>query len=183
MPHNPPDSELIRRAKSGDESAISAIYERYAPAIYRYVYFRIGEQQVAEDIQADVFVRMLEGIQRYEERGWPLSAWLYKIAHDRTIDTLRRHRTRQLVPLELCEGSCDGPEVSIDRRMQHEEIVRIMDYLTNEQRQVIHLRFMADLSIQEVANRLGRTEGSVKALQHRGLQAILRHLATSPAAA
>jgi RNA polymerase sigma-70 factor (ECF subfamily) len=183
MAHNPPDSELIKRAKGGDESAIVAIYERYASSIYRYIFFRVGEQQVAEDIQGEVFLRMIEGIHRYEERGWPISAWLYRIAHDRTIDTLRRYRTRQQVPLEQCSGVCDGPETSVDRRLQHEEIVRIMANLTDQQRQVIHLRFIADLSIQEVASRLGRTEGSVKALQHRGLQAIARHLATSPAAA
>jgi RNA polymerase sigma-70 factor, ECF subfamily len=182
MPNDPSDAELVLRAQRGDESAVTEIYERYAPAIFRYIYFRVGERQLAEDLQAEVFLRMIEGIHRYEDRGWPISAWLYRIAHDRTIDTLRRSRARQHVPLETWGGACDGPEESIGTRMQHEEILRLMVDLTDEQRQVIHLRFLADMSIQEVASRLGRSEGSVKALQHRGLQSLARRLATAPAA-
>jgi RNA polymerase sigma-70 factor (ECF subfamily) len=181
MPHNISDSELVQRAKSGDKLAVSQIYERYAPAIYRYIYFRVGEHQLAEDLQADVFLRMLEGIHRYEDRGWPISAWLYRIAHDRTVDTMRRRRTRQHVPLESWGGACDGPEECVDMRLDYEEVKRLMLDLTDEQRQVLYMRFLADMSIQEVATRLGRTEGSVKALQHRGLQSIARRLGPTAA--
>jgi RNA polymerase sigma-70 factor (ECF subfamily) len=176
MQHDTHDSELVRRAKSGDEAAISQIYERYAPAIYRYIYFRVGEAELAEDLQAEVFLRMLEGIHRYEDRGWPISAWLYRIAHDRTVDTMRRRRTRQHVPLEAWGGACEGPENEVDTQLDYEELNRMLLDLTDEQRQVIHLRFMADMSIQEVATKLGRTEGSVKALQHRGLQSLARRM-------
>ncbi|HEU5103637.1 MAG TPA: sigma factor, partial [Roseiflexaceae bacterium] len=69
MSPNNNDSELVVRAKAGDHAAFTQIYERYAPAIYRYIYFRIGEAEVAEDLQAEVFLRMLEGIHRYEDRG------------------------------------------------------------------------------------------------------------------
>ncbi|HWQ16200.1 MAG TPA: sigma-70 family RNA polymerase sigma factor [Roseiflexaceae bacterium] len=181
MQYNPSDSELIYRAKAGDHGAVTQIYERYAPAIYRYIYFRVGEVELAEDLQADVFLRMLEGIHRYEDRGWPISAWLYRIAHDRTVDTMRRRRVRQHVPLETWGGACEGPESTVDERLDYEEIGRMMNELTDDQRQVIHMRFMADMSIQEVASRLGRTEGSVKALQHRGLQSLARRLASSAA--
>lgn len=176
MHANTPDAELIVRAKAGDHSAVTQIYERYAPAIYRYIYFRVREVDLAEDIQADVFLRMLEGIQRYEERGWPISAWLYRIAHDRTVDMLRRRHKHHHVPYETWEGSCDGPELEIDAQLEHEELRETLDDLTNEQRQVILMRFMADMSVQEVAACLGRTEGSVKALQHRGLQSLARRL-------
>jgi RNA polymerase sigma-70 factor, ECF subfamily len=176
MSPNINDSELVVRAKSGDHGAFTQIYERYAPAIYRYIYFRVGEAELAEDLQAEVFLRMLEGIHRYEDRGWPISAWLYRIAHDRTVDTMRRRRNRQQVPLETWGGSCDGPESSVEVQLDHEELNRMLDDLTDEQRKVIQLRFMADMSIQEVAKTLGRTEGSVKALQHRGLQSLARRL-------
>ncbi|NJO84580.1 MAG: sigma-70 family RNA polymerase sigma factor [Blastochloris sp.] len=171
-----PDSELIIRAKAGDHYAVSQIYERHAAGIYRYIYFRVREAELAEDIQADVFVRMLEGIHRYEDRGWPISAWLYRIAHDRTIDMIRRRGRRQQVPLEWCNGSCDGPEDKVTAQMEHEELRHTLKDLTNDQREVILMRFMADMSIHEVAEKLGRTEGSVKALQHRGLQALARRL-------
>ncbi len=176
MSHNVSDAELVVRAKAGDHGAFTQIYERYAPAIYRYIYFRIGEAELAEDLQAEVFLRMLEGIHRYEDRGWPISAWLYRIARDRTIDVIRRRRNRQQVPLESWGGSCDGPENSVGAQLEYEELARTLDDLTDEQRQVIQMRFLAEMSIQEVAQKLGRTEGSVKALQHRGLQSLARRL-------
>jgi RNA polymerase sigma-70 factor (ECF subfamily) len=170
------ETDLIRRAKAGEQDACAQLYEHYAPAIYRYIYFRVGDVQLAEDLQADVFVRMLEGLQRYEERGWPLSAWLYRIAHDRTIDSLRRSRKRQQIPLSAWNDSYDGPEQGIDIRLACEELRSKLSELTDDQRQVIQLRFLADLPIQAVAQQLGRTEGSVKALQHRGLQTLARRL-------
>ncbi|MFL5805631.1 MAG: sigma-70 family RNA polymerase sigma factor [Roseiflexaceae bacterium] len=181
MPSHITDSELVIRAKAGDQSAFTAIYERYSAAIYRYIYFRVGEAELAEDLQAEVFLRMLEGMDRYEDRGWPISAWLYRIAHDRTVDTMRRWRNRQHVPLEAWSGTCDGPDSTVDMRLDHEELNRVLNDLTDEQRQVIRLRFMADMSVQEVAQKLGRTEGSVKALQHRGIQSLARRLSASVA--
>lgn len=168
--------DLIRRAKAGEQEAWDQLYLHYAPGIYRYIYFRVGDVQLAEDIQADVFVRMVEGLHRYEDRGWPLSAWLYRIAHDRTIDSLRRSRYRQHVPLEAWNDTYDGPEQNIARRITYEELRKVLNELTADQRQVIKLRFLADLPIQVVAQQLGRTEGSVKALQHRGLQNLARRL-------
>lgn len=181
MLHTVSDTELVLRAKQGDHGAFTQIYERYAPAIYRYIYSRIREAELAEDLQAEVFLRMLEGIHRYEDRGWPISAWLYRIARDRTIDVMRRRRNRQQVSLDVWGGWCDGPENSVEAQLEYEELTRWLDELTHEQRQVIQMRFLAEMSIQEVAQKLGRTEGSVKSLQHRGLQSLARRL--QPAAA
>lgn len=181
MPATINESDLVKRAKSGDHGAVTVIYERYAAAIYRYIYFRVGEAELAEDLQAEVFLRMLEGIHRYEERGWPISAWLYRIAHDRTVDTMRRRRTRKHVPLDTWGGSCDGPENVVSAQLDYEELNRTLGDLTSDQRQVILLRFMADMSVQEVAQTIGRTEGAVKALQHRGLQSLARRLSTTVA--
>ena len=179
MPSHINDSELVVRAKAGDQGALTAIYERYSAAIYRYIYFRVGEVELAEDLQAEVFLRMLQGIHRYEDRGWPISAWLYRIAHDRTIDTIRRRRSRQHVPLEIWNGTCEGPDGAVEVRLDHEELKCMLEELTDDQRQVILLRFMADMSVQEVARTLGRTEGSVKALQHRGIQSLARRYSAS----
>jgi len=170
------EPDLILRAKAGDQAAWTQIYEHYAPKIYRYIYVRIGDAEVAEDLQADVFVRMLEGLHRYEDRGWPLSAWLYRIAHDRTIDCLRRQRRRQQEPLEAWTASYDGPEQGVGAQLVYDELRRSLGDLTDDQRLVIQLRFLVGLSIQDVAQHLGRTEGSVKALQHRGLHALARRL-------
>jgi RNA polymerase sigma-70 factor (ECF subfamily) len=176
MIHPASDSELVRRAKAGDHGAVTQIYERYATAIYRYVFYLVREADLAEDIRADVFVRMLEGMPRYEDRGWPLSAWLYRIARDRTFDILRRRKTQRNVSMEQCDDHYDGPEQVIGARLEREELHARLGDLTHEQRAVIVLRFLADLSVQEVARRLGRTEGAVKALQHRGLQSLARRM-------
>lgn len=181
QPTTTTDAELVVRAKEGDHGAFAQIYERYASAIYRYIYFRVGEVELAEDLQAEVFLRMFEGLDRYEDRGWPISAWLYRIAHDRTVDIIRRRRKRHQVPLENWEGSCEGPEQAVSARLEHEELRRTLADLTDDQREVILLRFMSDMSVQEVAERLGRTEGSVKALQHRGIQSLARRMQTNAA--
>lgn len=171
-----PDSELIKRAQHGDQAAFAQIYDRYAQPLYRYIYFRVGDPDLAEDLQAEVFLRAFESLDRYEDRGWPLSAWLYRIARDRTVDVIRRSRLRQTVPLESWSGACEGPDHDVVMRLDCEELWRHLCDLTDDQRQVISLRFLADLSIQEVASRLGRSEGAVKALQHRGLQSLARRL-------
>lgn len=170
------DSELIKRAQNGDQAAFAQIYHRYAQPLYRYIYFRVGDADLAEDLRAEVFLRVFESLDRYEDRGWPLSAWLYRIARDRTVDVIRRSRLRQTVSLESWSGACEGPDHEVVTRLDCEELRRHLCDLTDDQRQVIYLRFMADLSIQEVAQRLGRSEGAVKALQHRGLQSLARRL-------
>ena len=175
----PDEADLVRQAKSGDSEAFAELYDACVERVYRYIYFRVGEAELAEDLQAEVFLRMLEGIQRYEDRGWPISAWLYRIAHDRTVDTMRRRRSRQHVPLEAWSGTCDGPDSTVDVQLDHEELNQMLDDLTDEQRQVIRLRFMGEMSVQEVAQKLGRTEGSVKALQHRGIQSLARRLSAT----
>jgi len=170
------DRELIERARNGDHAAFAQIYDRYAKPLYRYIYFRVGDADLAEDLQSEVFLRAFESLDRYEDRGWPFSAWLYRIARDRTIDMLRRRRFRQTVPLESWSGACEGPDREVAARLDCEELRRHLCNLTDDQRQVIYLRFMADLSVHEVALRLGRSEGAVKALQHRGLQSLARRL-------
>jgi RNA polymerase sigma-70 factor (ECF subfamily) len=166
--------DLIARARTSDPQAISAIYEHYAPAIYRYIYFRVGDAELARDLQSDVFLRMLEGIARYEDRGFPISAWLYRIAHDRTIDTLRRRERTSTIPLDTWSETCDGPDGGVELSDRQVALRRAMAQLGESQRQVLRLRYAYDLSIQETARQMGRTQGSIKSLQHRAQQNLLR---------
>jgi RNA polymerase sigma-70 factor, ECF subfamily len=169
-----PESKLIARAKTGDAEAISALYERYAPQIQRYI---------AEDICADVFVKVLESLSRYEDRGWPFSAWLYRIAYARTVDVLRQSRRRHSIPLDERQlGALEPPDEQIMARISYLEIKGAMGVLTNEQRLVLRLRFDEDRSLAEIAESLGRTIGSIKALQHRGLTRLAQAIATQPSA-
>ncbi|MBC8159939.1 MAG: sigma-70 family RNA polymerase sigma factor [Roseiflexaceae bacterium] len=170
------ETELLLRAKDGDHEAFAQIYERYAPTIFRYIYQRVGQLELAEDLHADVFLRVYEGLARYEDRGWPLSSWLYRIAHDRLVDSVRRRPQWIALPLETCRAQGNDTEKMVGTRLELEELHRSLDALTEEQRDVIRLRFGAELSIQEVAMQLGRSEGAVKALQHRAIQSLARRL-------
>src|SRR5918912_114581 len=128
------DSALIGRAKAGDAEAISALYERYAPQIRRYIVARLGDPALAEDICGDVFVKVLESLDRYEDRGWPFSAWLYRIAYARTVDVLRQARRRPSIPLdETLLGALDPPDEAIMARVSYHEIKGAMGILTSEQ--------------------------------------------------
>ena len=175
------ESALIARAKAGDPDAISGLYERYAPQIRRYIASRIGDPTQAEDICGDVFVKVLESLDRYEDRGWPFSAWLYRIAYARTVDVLRQARRRPSLPLdESLLGALEPPDEAVMARLSYYEISGIMEELTSDQRLVLRLRFGEDRSLAEIAQSLGRSVGSVKALQHRGLTRLAQVLATQP---
>src|SRR6266487_3466716 len=114
------ESSLIARAKSGDADAISALYERYAPQIQRYIASRLSDPVLAEDVCADVFVKVLESLSRYEDRGWPFSAWLYRIAYARTVDVLRQARRRPSLPLdEALLGALEPPDEAVMSRLSY----------------------------------------------------------------
>ncbi len=177
-----PEASVIARAKVGDADAISALYERYAPQIQRYIASRLSDPVLAEDVCADVFVKVLESLSRYEDRGWPFSAWLYRIAYARTVDVLRQSRRRHSIPLDETQlGSLEPPDEAVMTRIAYMEIKGAMGVLTSEQRMVLCLRFDEDRSLAEIAQSLGRSVGSIKALQHRGLTRLAQAL--GPAAA
>ena len=171
------DQELIARAKEYDEAALEWIYEQYSPGIFRYIYYRIGDYETAEDIRADVFIRMLEGLDSFSYRGWSISAWLYRIAHDRVVDHLRRVRRRPSESLtEFVVDKSAGPaEISLDR-IDHQALREAIGQLTDDQAEVIILRFIEERSIKEVAQITGRKEGAIKALQYRAVQTLGRLL-------
>ncbi len=171
------DQELIARAKTYDEAALAWIYEEYSPGIFRYIYYRVGNHETAEDLRAEVFVRMLEGLDSFNYRGWSISAWLYRIAHDRVVDHLRRVKRHNVDVLEdVHVDPTAGPDAVSLNRLDHEALREAITQLTDEQAEVILLRFVANHSVRDVAQITGRTEGAVKALQHRALQALGRLL-------
>lgn len=168
---------LIERAKAYDEDALQSIYEQHAAGIFRYLYYRVGNHETAEDLRAEVFLKMLEGIEGFEYKGWSISAWLYRIAHDRLVDHLRRSQRRQHAPLNECLADpAAGPEYLSLQRFDHEALHAALKQLTDDQAEIITLRFIAGQSIKEVARITGRSEGSIKALQHRALQSLARLL-------
>lgn len=172
------EGQLIKRAKSHDARALSDLYRRHADAVFRYVYYRVGDREVAEDLVGEVFVRALEGLPAYQDTGTPFEAWLYRIAHARVVDYYRRQKVRRAAPLDESLTSSEEPDLS-QLAAQRDDVRRVWNavrHLTDDQQQVISLRFIAGYSTAEVASVMGKTEGAIRALQHRALASLRRLL-------
>jgi RNA polymerase sigma-70 factor (ECF subfamily) len=177
MPEPPDDATLVAQAKRGNSAALAEIYERHHGAVFRYVFYRVGDEATAEDLTATVFVRVVESIDRYVHRGRPLLAWLYTIARNAVIDHHRKAGPPDALPLDerLLEADDDVDE-ELDKALTRRRLTVALSHLTEDQRQVIVLKFVEGLSNEDVATMLGKTVGAVKALQHRALAALHRLL-------
>lgn len=167
-----PDTEihrLIRRAQSGKRDAIAQLYRIFAPQIYRFVAYRVPEQE-ADDITAGVFINMVEGLPSYRITEVPFEGWLYSIATARIADYYRRQARQTLV--ELSDQMPDSHTLPEEHIIQQEEISRLrvaLRQLTDEQQLVLLLRFVERKSHEEVARVLGKHVSAVKSIQHRAL--------------
>ncbi|UCC63799.1 MAG: sigma-70 family RNA polymerase sigma factor [Anaerolineae bacterium] len=169
------ESALVQRARRLDRTAIRALYRRHVQAIYRYIYYRIGDASTADDLTAEVFLRAIEGLPDYEPRGVPFAAWLYRIAQARVADHFRREQRAAKAPLKEDRPSGeDSLLTQVEGSLYHQELRAAIRKLTPDQGQVIVLKFVEGLSNAEVAHILGKTEGAVKSLQHRALNALQR---------
>jgi len=166
-------SKVIAQAQLGDPGAFGEIYAKYAGLILRYLYVRVRDQEGAQDLTQEVFVRVIKGIGGFEYRGEKsFLGWLYTIANNVLIGQARRKRAVS-TPLD------ENMEL-VDPRGQ-DEVLSIYDsvalqqaisQLTQDQQQVLTLKFFADMTNNEIATTIGRSEGAVKALQHRALQSL-----------
>jgi RNA polymerase sigma-70 factor (ECF subfamily) len=173
--------KLIRRAKDGDPDAFAEIYDTHQPAIYRYICYRVGSDAVAEDLTSECFVRLVEHIDGFTYRGRPLLAWLYTIARNLVNDHHRRASRAELVDLdETLQADGEDPEHVANRALDRRRLAEALDQLTDDQCQVIILRFFDGLDNRTVAQITGRSYGAVKALQHRGLASLRRVFDSNP---
>jgi RNA polymerase sigma-70 factor (ECF subfamily) len=167
----------IELARRGERRGFHELYVRYADNVFSYVRTILHDDHEAEDVTQQVFTKLLTAIERYEERGIPFSAWILRIARNEAIDHLRRNR---LVPCEEVRGTEHAADqIGQDRRWSLTEGLR---HLPDEQREVVVLRHVVGLSPPEIAERIGKTEGSVHALHHRGRRAMQRSLRTEGSA-
>jgi RNA polymerase sigma-70 factor (ECF subfamily) len=169
------EARLVERAKRGDQKAISELYRSHVDIVHRYVYGRVGDAMVAEDLTAQVFLKALEGLPDYEYTGKPFVAWLYTIAYARTADYWRKQGRRQTVPLaDTLPADTPQPEELLEAEAEWRTAIDLIAQLTDDQQDVLILRFIGDMSIAEVAETLAKSVGAVKALQHRALATIAR---------
>ncbi len=172
------DAELVTRAQQGEVSAIGRLYDRHRESIFRYLWLRLDDRQLAEDLTGDVFMRMLDALPRYRIQGLPFRAWLYRIAHNLLVDYFRKMNHQTTVPLEIIEEQTadNDPDRTIEQALLTERLQAALLSLETTQSEVLILRFIAGLTLQETAQSLGKTEAAIKALQYRGLNGLRRAL-------
>jgi RNA polymerase sigma-70 factor (ECF subfamily) len=168
---------LLEQAKQYDEVALGELYDHYAPRIYAYIYRRVGDAHLAEDLTGDVFVRVIQAIQ--SERFWHTSfqAWLYRIAHNLVVDHYRRQPPA--TELELNERLMvaeDDPISAVAERLSHWRLRAAISRLAPGQQQVLALRFGEGMTARETAEVMDKSVGAIEALQHRALAALRRVL-------
>lgn len=171
------ERELVERAQHGDKEAVSALYESYVHTIFQYISYRVESDAVAEDLVADVFLRMVRGLPDYQYTGAPLGAWLFRIAANRITDHYRTHRRTATVPIPEDYGSSLGNP--IDELIEEEERSRLrkaLQALSEDYQNVLILRFMRDLPYTEVADIMDKSEGAVRVMQHRALKSLAAEL-------
>ena len=175
----PDEAQIIKRAQSGESAAFGELYEAYFVRIFRYLAFKVGRREDAEDLAQAVFIKALESIGTYQSREVPFSSWLFRIAHNQMVDLFRRRNRRPEISLNEeipLADDCADPHEELEIKLQNEALLAEVKKLSAAQREVIALRFAAEMPIAEVARAMNRSEGAIKALQHSAVASLRRRL-------
>ncbi|MFE0027564.1 sigma-70 family RNA polymerase sigma factor [Amycolatopsis sp. NPDC059021] len=182
--------DLVRAAQDGDTSAFGRLYDRYVDVVYRYVLFRLGDRDLAEDVTSETFLRALRRITSVSYQGRDVGAWFVTIARNLVLDHVKSSRFRlEVVTDEVTEPGTThtpgvsspvpaGPEQQAIAHATRAELLRCVAELGDDQRECIILRFLQGLSVAETAQIMNRNEGAIKALQHRAVRRLAQLLPT-----
>ena len=170
--------KLVERAQAGDRNALEELYLIHFDRIYSYLHMTVGNRHDAEDLTTQTFLRMLESIGKFRFQTAPFSAWLFRIAHNLSMDHFRANRRWQ--PEEDVPEPHGSEERSAEDEAFHsigrKSLLELIDTLSQEQQQVLTLKFVFSFSNGEAATILGKTEGAVKSLQHRALVSLQKQV-------
>ncbi len=159
------------------ENRLASLYDEYFDKIARYIYVRIGDKNEAENLAGDVFIKALESLKSYKERGIPMQAWLYRIAHNVSVDHLRKRGRANIVPIDdVLVESREDPVATAEKNIEMERVNKAMQKLTPEQREVVRLRFFGELSSKEVGAMLSKSDGAVREMQRAAIERLRRLL-------
>lgn len=177
-PGDGPETEerLLIEAARKDPTRFAELYERHVDRVFGYVARRVRDRSRAEDVTSDVFHKALAGLSRFEWRGVPFAAWLYRIAANEIADLhARSTREAAFVDPDLGTDPSDSGESDASDAERRACVARALQDLPGDQRRVLHLRFFEQKSIREVSEEIGRSPGAVKQLQFRALEALRAH--------
>ena len=177
-----PDQQLLIQAQKLEPDALKALHERFYETVARYIQFKVGNPRTVEDLCGDVFVRILEGLQ--QGRGWRESpqGWIMGIARNVVADFYRRRERMTEVALNpnLTSSRQTDPTYHALQNETHRQLKAAIDQLTEEQRDVILMRFMEGVDIKSVANAINKSPGAVKGLQYRAMKALAEIMENEP---
>ena len=173
--------DLVSAAQDGDRAAFALLYDKYVDVVFRYVLFRVGDRELAEDVTSETFLRALRRITSITYQGRDVGAWLVTIARNLVLDHVKSSRFR----LEVTRAEVDdesrvqaGPEQQVLSEITNAELLKCIEQLGDDQRECIALRFLQGLSVSETAKVMRRNEGAIKALQHRAVRRLGQILPT-----
>jgi RNA polymerase sigma-70 factor (ECF subfamily) len=159
--------------RSGQATLVADLFDRYHQGIFRYLYYRAGDQAIAEDLTSEVFLRAITALPGYRAQNGTYQAWLFQIARNLAIDHFRKMNVRQEKRLEeIMQTVRDDPDRAIEKGLTSETLRQALGQLPEVQREVIVLRFVAAMPVTEVAQALHKSEDAVKGLQRRALIAL-----------
>lgn len=174
---------LVKKAKGGrDPDAFGQLYDEYVDQIFRYVYYKVGNFTEAQDLTGQTFLKAFENLASYELRDVAFSSWLYRIAHNLVVDYFRRESKRENVPIEEqppAASTRGNPVETVMADMESERLYGAMQKLTHNQREVLVLKFIDNLSNNQVAEIMGISVGAVKSTQKRALLSLNRIMGNS----
>jgi RNA polymerase sigma-70 factor (ECF subfamily) len=173
---------LVKKAKSRDPEAFGMLYDEYVDQIFRYVYYKVGNLTESQDLTGQTFLKAFENIDSYEMRDVAFSSWLYRIAHNLVVDFFRRESKRESVPIDdqpPTPSTRGNPVETVLADLESERLYKAMHKLTHNQREVLVLKFIDNLSNAQVAEIMGISVGAVKSTQKRGLLSLNRILGNS----
>jgi RNA polymerase sigma-70 factor (ECF subfamily) len=174
--------DLIQRAQNdGDPTALDGLYLLYADRIFRYLLARLGDALMAEEVTSQVFMHLIQKLGQYrispQDNVAIFSAWFYRLAYNKMIDIKRKQSRTRTAPIEYAEQMASKQHVldEVIERISIEEILQKLQVLSGQQREVILLRFVEGCNIAETAAIMDKSEGAIKALQHRALENLRRY--------
>ncbi len=166
------DEKVIQQVKNGDAEAYGLLYDQYAEVIFRYVYSHLEGRLDAEDLTEEIFLRAWRALPKYDERGLPFSAFLFRIARNSLSDYYRQRKiVSSIEDIEL-QSHEPGPEETVEVQIENRSLRETIAKLREDYRNVLIFRFLSGLSPEETAAVMQRSVGAVRVLQHRALSAL-----------
>jgi RNA polymerase sigma-70 factor, ECF subfamily len=174
--------KLVERGQQGDRAALEELYLIHFDRIYSYLHMTVGNRHDAEDLTTQTFLRMLESIRKFRFQSAPFSAWLFRIAHNLSMDHFRsRRRWQPEEDVPEPHGSEEpSAELEAMQSIGRQSMLELIDTPSPEQQQVLTLKFVFNFPNADIAKILDKTEGAIKSLQHRALASLQKQIQDRP---